>query len=124
MKRIYHPYTRWEEVPAGLWRKRSADEEARLLQEAIVFTGNAALYGRWMRRVTKRWRYSCEHNLTDLSMNRKAWLGHAACCMAIGCPEHITRSAWWRLSREQQDAANLQAERAIAAWEAVQRKHA
>jgi hypothetical protein len=117
MKRIYHAHTKWEEYPAGLWRKRPASEETDLLAKAIAFTGDAELYGTWMRRVTKEWLYSCEHNLTDVSQNRRAWLGHAACCMAIGAPEHVTRAAWWHLSQKQQDDANAQADAAILNWE-------
>jgi hypothetical protein len=55
--------------------------------------------------------------LTDISQNRRAWIGHAACCMAIKCPEYITRSAWGYLTKEQQDLANAEADRAIAWWE-------
>lgn len=88
MKRIYHPFWDWEDYKAGMWNKSKNKD---LLQKAIEFTGNAELYGSYMFRITDEWPISCEHNLTDLSQNRKAWLGHAACCLAIGCPEDITR---------------------------------
>jgi len=55
--------------------------------------------------------------LTDSNLNRKAWIGHAACAMALGCPEDITREAWGRLTDEQRILANREAERAIQQWE-------
>lgn len=116
MLRIFHPYTSWEEHHAGMWENVHSSEFTNFLQKAIEFTGNAELYGSWMIRVITEWPISCEHNLTDTSINRKAWIGHAATCLAIKCPEHITRLAWGRLSQEQQDAANLKAQEAIDLW--------
>lgn len=101
-----------------MWRKATRIEEEEILPKAIDFTGNAALYGSFMVRVTRQWPFSCEHNLTDVAMNRRAWLGHAACCMAIGCPEYITRRAWWMLTQAQRDAADAEADKAIRSWEA------
>jgi hypothetical protein len=70
-----------------------------------------------MQRVIREWPKACEHNLTAVAMNRQAWIGHAATAMALdGCPETITRQAWGRLTQEQQDAANEQAQKAIDQW--------
>lgn len=117
LKKIWHPYTSWEDYIAGMWRSVSGKDRLRLLRRAVAFTGDAELYGSYMRRVIIEWPTACEHHLTDPNINRKAWIGHAATCMAIGCPEDITRSAWGYLSQQQQDEANDQAARAIAAWE-------
>ena len=87
------------------------------LQKAIVFTGNHQLYGSWMLRVSREWKYSCEHNLSGCWQNRRAWIGHAAVAMAIGCPEDIVRQAWGHLSEEQQRLANAEADKAIEDWE-------
>lgn len=119
MKRIWHHYERWEEVGAGMWASIPAHEARKHLKDAISFTGDAKLYGSFMRRVIAEWPISCEHNLTDLGQNRKAWIGHAATALAIGCPEHITREAWGKLTQQQQDEANAQAQEAIEAWESA-----
>ena len=87
------------------------------LQKAIEFTGDHKLYGYWMLKVADEWKFSCEHNLTKLNTNRKAWIGHAAVAMAIQCPENIVREAWGYLSEEQQLLANEQAQKAIEYWE-------
>jgi len=113
--RIWHPYWLWEEVDANMWG--TVDNRKKYLKKAIEFTGDHKLYGRWMMKVVEKWKYSCEHNLTDKSQNRKAWIGHAACAMALGCPEDIARQAWGHLTEEQQVLANDQADRAIKYWE-------
>lgn len=95
----------------------SVKDRAKFLQKAIEFTGDAELYGSYMSRVADEWPYSCEHNLTDASQNRRAWIGHAACALSFGCPEDIVRQAWGYLSEEQQIAANAKADEAIRRWE-------
>lgn len=100
-----------------MWRTVSGDERIDFLRKAIEFTGDAELYGAFMLRVIAEWPISCEQNLTDTSQNRKAWIGHAATCLAIDCPEDITRQAWSQLSQKQQDDANTKAQEAIEKWE-------
>lgn len=115
IKRVYHPYHLWEEVKHNMWGK-VADRGA-YLNWAISFTGNYQIYGAFMIIVTNEWRYSCENALTDRLLNRKAWIGHAACAMANNCPEDIVREAWKKLTNEQRILANGEAERAILHWE-------
>lgn len=117
MKKIWHPYYLWEEFHYGMWKNMPKEEEEKFLELAVVFTGNAELYGSFMFKVIFMWPISCEHNLSDTSINRRAWIGHAACCLAIGCPEYITRKAWWKLTEKQRQEANNQADRAIIIWE-------
>lgn len=115
MSRIYHPYWNWEDYKAGAWASTCADPD--MLQKAIEFTGNAKLYGQYMLKVADEWPITCEHHLTDESHNRRAWIGHAACAMAIGCPEHVTRQAWGHLTEQQRIEANGVADVAIGYWE-------
>ena len=116
MKRVYHHYQMWEDFRNGMWKNIQHSAEPKMLQRAIEFTGDAELYGSYMMRVIAEWPNACEHNLTNDSMNRLAWVGHAACSMAIKCPEYITRRAWGMLTEEQRVAANRKAELAVATW--------
>lgn len=100
-----------------MWKSLHGEQRESFLEKAIKFTGDAELYGKWMLKVIKKWKYSCEHNLTNTAMNRQAWVGHAACCLAIGCPEDITRLAWSFLTEDQQNKANKKADEAIEKWE-------
>lgn len=116
-ERIYHPYWDWEEIDFNMWG--TVKDRAKYLKEAIEFTGDHKKYGRFMMRVATEWTRSCEHNLSNKTQNRKAWIGHAACAMAFGCPEDIVREAWSHLSEEQQKLANDQADKAIKYWESM-----
>jgi len=100
-----------------------AEDHKGFLEKAVCFTGDHALYGFYMMRVIKEWPISCENALTDSSLNKKAWVGHAACALAIGCPEDITRKAWRFLTDEQRFLANKEADRAIRTWENNYRKN-
>lgn len=100
-----------------MWKSIAGNKRKSLLKEAIEFTGDAELYGSWMLKVIEDWPTTCEHHLTDVHSNRKSFLGQAACALAIGCPEDITRQAWGFLTQEQQDDANNKAIEAIKLWE-------
>jgi hypothetical protein len=116
-KQIYHHYSKWEDYNAGMWRKVSKKQSMGFLDDAIRFTGDHVLYGEWMLKVIDQWPNACEQNLSDIDQNRKAWIGHAACCLHLGCPESVTRMAWAYLTKQQQDDANKSAEIAIKKWE-------
>ena len=115
MDRIYRKHTDWEEIKHNMWG--TVENRDKFLKAAIKFTSDHRKYGRFMVRVIKEWPVSCENALTDTYINRKAWIGHAACALALECPEDIVREAWGKLTGEQQFLANKEAERAIQAWE-------
>jgi len=114
-KRVWHPWTAWEEAAHNMWGDVADAKSA--LQAAIDFTGDHSLYGSYMVRVVREWPISCENALTDDTINRKAWVGHAAVALALQIPEDITRKAWGHLSGEQKFLANREAEKAISIWE-------
>lgn len=115
LKRVWVPIELWEELHWNMWGEVS--NRQRYLERAVIFTGNYRLYGRYMNRVAQEWPNSCLNALTDQNLNRRAWIGHAACALALRCPEDVTRQAWGMLSHEQRLLANRQADRAIQSWE-------
>lgn len=116
MRRIYHPYWTWEEHTNGMWQLAPAEARPELLRKAVEFTGDAKLYGAAMMRVIEEWPISCEQNLTDVTMNRLAWVGHAACSLQHGIPEDITRKAWAMLTDKQRTDADAEAQKAVDEW--------
>lgn len=114
LERVYHHWADWEEARYNMWG--TVENRRRWVEAAIKFTGDHKRYGRFMMRVIEEWPISCENALTDPSINQKAWIGHAACALALECPEDITREAWSYLSDEQQLLANQKAQHAIDAW--------
>lgn len=120
LDRVWHKIENWEEIEFGMWS--DVYDPVSYLAKAISFTSDHDLYGSYMIRVVNEWPISCENALTDRNLNRRAWIGHAACALAMGCPEDITRKAWGYLTSEQQEMANRQADGAIKLWEFNYRK--
>lgn len=121
IKQIYHPYHLWEDYQNGMWNKAEKEIEKELLDVAIEFTGDHKRYGAAMIKVIENWKYTCEHNLTDNSINHKAFIGHCAVCLELGIPEYITRNAWGYLTERQQFLANKEALKAIKQWKLNQK---
>ncbi len=71
----------------------------------------------FMLSVIVSWPVATQHNLSNKSMNRQAWLGQAACCLAEGITEDATRFAWRTLTEQEQNAANDIADYVINKWE-------
>ena len=115
IERVYIPIWDWEEISHNMWG--TVENRDKFLRKAIAFTSDHKVYGRFMIRVIREWPKSCENALTDMTINRKAWIGHAACALAFGCPEDIVREAWGYLTDEQQFLANNKARIAIQKWE-------
>ena len=116
MKQIYHPYHLWEDWINGMWRKETKEYEETELQNIIQFTGNHHLYGAAMFEVIESWIYTMEHNLTNTSINKKAFIGHCACCFKHGYPEYLVRQGWWKLTENQRNLADKQAIKAFKIW--------
>ena len=91
-------------------------EKEGMMEQAIAFTGDHEAYGESMQIVVREWTYACQHNLTCTSMNRLAWIGHAACSLAHGLPEFVVRKAWWNLTELQRNLADCQAQKALDWW--------
>jgi hypothetical protein len=117
MKQIYHPYWKWECHKNGMWRKETKDYEHEQINLIIRFTGNHIDYGTAMIDMINNWKYSPENFITNMSINRRAYVGHAACCYAYKWPEYLVRSAWSMLTEEQRFLANNQADIAIRQFE-------
>jgi len=119
IRRVYHHYERLEEFHAGMWRIVTGDEERDLAARAASLLRDDVALGDAMMGVALGWPISCEHNLTVRQMNRHAWLGQAACCLAVSAPESATRLAWRSLSDDEMVAANDVADTVIAIWEST-----
>jgi hypothetical protein len=61
------------------------------------------------------WPLSCEHYLTNVAMNRLAWIGQAAVCYSTGVPSRYS-GGWSLLTDAQQSTANEVAARLLNEW--------
>lgn len=119
MRRTYYHYSQLEEYHNGLWRITTGEERRALKNAAAKLMATPTDFQAAMARALQEWPRSCEHNLSADSINRIAWLGHAGCCIAVGCPEEATRAAWHTLTAEQQNEANRVAALVLADWDAA-----
>lgn len=115
--RIYHTFDQWECYPAGFYnnqpRERMEDPEgayAEFLRDDDAF--RVAL-----GRVISEWPNSCAHYLTNANMNRIAWLGQAAACIARGIPAAF-RAGFHRLAKDEQLRADATALEYLNLWRA------
>jgi hypothetical protein len=114
--RIFHTYDKWECHKAGFYNNKKENWTDEMCKnEYVKVLSNSELFEILLQRVISEWKYSCEHYLTNKSMNRIAWLGQAAVCINSGVPS-IYSSAWNLLSDEQKDTANKIADIYLNKW--------
>ena len=114
--RIYHQWSLWEDYPCGFYNNSSGKEKEEKLQKALDMFNNENLTIDNMLAVVNNWRYSCEHNLTNNSMNKIAYIGQAACAYYAEVPSTVTMEAWNLLSKEVQERSNRIAEEVLNIW--------
>lgn len=87
-ERVFHTYDKWECHKAGFYEsaKPGVKKEAGEIAYA-EFLGDDDKFRAALERVIAEWANSCEHYLTNVAMNRIAWLGQAAACIAEGLPQ-------------------------------------
>lgn len=117
MKRIYHPYWLWEDYKAGFYDNVSGDQKQKLLLKVVEMFNSKTLTKENMLKVINLWVYSCEHNLTNESLNKIAYIGQGACCLYAGVPSTITMEAWSLLTDDVKERSNKIALEVINQWE-------
>ena len=99
-----------------MWRTIPLNERERHIAMSADLMKNPDAFEAACRKAVTEWPNSSEAALTTPSMNHQAWIGHAACAINHNAPEDLTRLGWRTLSQQEQDAANLAADSAIAYW--------
>ncbi|MCB0801720.1 MAG: hypothetical protein KDB74_01365 [Flavobacteriales bacterium] len=116
MERIYHPYYLWECYKAGFFSPSNNRKKEEEYNKYVTLLTNLPLFEKILNKVITEWKYSCEHNLTNESLNRIAWLGQASCAYLFGCNAANTRVAFNLLTENQQKEANAMAEKYLNKW--------
>jgi len=114
--RIYHPYWKWEDYKAGFYNNCSGEEKKQLIQKGIYMFNSEKLTLEYMYKVINEWKYSCEHNFTNPSLNKIAYIGQGACCIYANIPSIITMEIWNLLDNKIQDRANKNANNVLNKW--------
>lgn len=117
IERVFHPYNQWEDFKMGMYEKTCFMDDESMVVNCMATLSCPELLWECMQFVSHNWGKSAEHNLTNYSRNRQAWLGQAACCFLDGAPEYLVKQAWGRLSPQKQVDANKVADEVIEEWE-------
>lgn len=114
--RIFHTYDKWECHKAGFYVSRKEGMTAEQCEVAYSqFLSNDNLFRETLEKIITEWKYSCEHYLTNKSMNRIAWLGQASMCYATGVPSKFC-SGFNLLTDDQKNKANETALEYLNKW--------
>jgi len=116
MKRIYYPYWLWEDYKCGFYNNCSGNIKQQKIDKCLEMFNSKELTKLNMFRVINEWKYSCEHNLTNESLNKIAYIGQGACCLYANIPNIITMECWSMLTKEVQDRSNLIAQEVLNYW--------
>jgi AraC-like DNA-binding protein len=115
-KRVFHTYEKWECYKAGFYAtKKDGMTKEQCEKEYANFLSDLNRFEKALKKVIKEWKNSCEHYLSNQSMNRIAWLGQASMCYSTGVPS-VFCAGFHLLTDKQQLEANMMALKYLNKW--------
>lgn len=115
MKRLFKKYTEWEDYKNGMYEMYKTEDED-LIRKAVYLLTNSVLFLEACKSVVKDWKITTSVHLTNNTINKKAWIGQASCNYLYKVPELLTRVAWGKLTKDQQENANNIAQTVINSY--------
>lgn len=105
-------YADWECYQANYWNggvceHNRVHESARVLTQSFLPA---------MQTLLLIWPTTCAVHLTNAGINRRAWLGQAACFIETGNCIECTVAAWFSMTETEQANANKTANELIQQW--------
>jgi len=114
--RIFHTFDKWECHKAGFYKSVKEGMSHEDCQRVFIETlSDPDRFAGILSKLIKDWKFSCEHYLTNKSMNRIAWLGQAAVCYDSGVPARYSK-AWFDIPYDLQQEANSVALKFLNIW--------
>ena len=104
--RIFHTWDKWECYLCGFYDSLLKDKSHEECEQIFIdILSNKEKFSSALDGLINNWKNSCEHYLSNKSMNRIAWLGQAAVCFYSGVPSRYS-SAWSKISEENRNKAD------------------
>jgi len=114
--RIFHTFDKWECHKAGFYATKHDSLNGEQCEKKYYdLLSSEHLFDNALIGVINNWTNSCEHYLTNKSMNRIAWLGQASVCYFFQVPSKYC-TGWNLLNKEEQYKANLLALKYLNIW--------
>ena len=111
-------YSNWECVQAGYWNGFGCKHDQSQMSVDVLTNRFADS----IKTVLLLRPCSSAVHLSNLGINRRAWLGQTACFLECGNCADCTIEAWFTLTTLEQNIANEIASHWIASWIAVNSK--
>lgn len=122
MTRMYHSWEKWEDFKYGFYGGMKCPQN-NTLQLNYELLKNLHKFEIALKIITAEWKYSCEHNLTNESLNRIAYLGQAACALLYNSPAEESRAGYNLLSKSEQESADALANKYLNLWLGIYKYH-
>lgn len=113
MAQYFAHYHFWEDFKNGIFDSRVQE---KYIKKAMYILSTPTIFKETIQHMFKEWHISCKVNLTNNDINKRAWVGAAACSYGMDCTEKETRIAWNRLNDKQRIKANSIAEEQITLY--------
>lgn len=114
--RIFHTYDKWEHIAYNFFGKAHPTlSPAQCEYKCKEFLCNIPEFSEALEKIMEEWPCACEHNLTNKSMNRIAWLGQAAVAYKYNIPS-ISSAGFTLLTEKEQALANETALHFLNKW--------
>lgn len=118
MKRIFHPWDKWEDYRhnfyGGVVKDFPKDDTLELYASLLR---DLPRFEEALKVIILEWKHSCEHNLTNESMNRIAYLGQSACALAYKVPHSMSMGGYNLLTDSEKVAADAMADKYLKLWQ-------
>lgn len=115
IKQVFHNHDLWEDYKAGFYGYDFDDYELKHeLSKDLL--GSAEHFKEVALQMIEKWPYACEHNLTDPSVNKIAYIGQASCCFNHGAPSELVKKAWWEIPEKNRNEADNVAREVLNIW--------
>lgn len=119
MNQFFTHYENWEDYKNGMYYGTLNRDEEQIVNAKKILS-DPSTFKNILVDLIKQWPVASKVNLTNSSINRRAWLGAAACNFKFNVTETNTRYAWNELNESQQFQANTVAESIITEFELSQ----
>lgn len=111
MDQFFEHHEKWECLKYGMYSSKKPKDEMVLKSAKLL--SDQVLFGDALNKLKLSWPVSLKVHLTNSGINRKAYLGRAACCVELGVNELTVQIAWRTLDTETQKEANKTAQNFI-----------
>lgn len=113
----WHPWHLWEDHRHGFYNNISGKKKRQIAEAVVALFKDTPRLACAMRAVAETWTYAMEHNLTNPSLNKIAYIGQCAACLEVGAPATVTMEMWSTLDASVRKAADAAALAVLKDWE-------